>query len=89
MRMIGIGSISRMIFTDKAIKSRRQRDKYEVDDSLQKLFYLHLCLEKGVYISSNRILFLSTAHKKEHIEKIVCSIIESLEYFTNRLNVFK
>jgi glutamate-1-semialdehyde 2,1-aminomutase len=89
VRMIGIGSISRMIFTDKAIKSRRERDKYEADDTLQKLFYSYLRFEKGVHVSSNRILFLSTAHKKEHIEKIIHSIIATLEYFTKHLNVFE
>jgi len=89
VRMTGIGSISRMIFTDKAIKSRRERDSYEIDDTLQKLFYSYLRFEKGVHVSGNRILFLSTAHKKEHIEKIIRSIIETLEYFSKRLDVFK
>ncbi len=89
VRMVGIGSISRMIFTDKPIKSRRQRDKYEADGTLQKLFYSYLRFEKGVHVSSNRILFLSTSHKKEHIEKIIRSITEGLEYFTRNLDVFK
>ena len=89
VRMMGIGSMSRIIFTDKTVKSRRDRDKYEVDDTLQKLFYSYLRFEKGVHVSSNRIIFLSTVHKKEHIEKIVRSIIEALEYFGEHLNVFK
>jgi glutamate-1-semialdehyde 2,1-aminomutase len=89
VRMIGIGSMSRMIFTDKTIKSRRERDRYEIDDTLQKLFYSYLRFEKGVHISSNRVLFLSTAHEKEHIEKIVRSLIDALEYFSERLGVFK
>jgi len=89
VRTTGIGSISRMIFTDKAIKSRRERDRYEIDDALQKLFYSYLRFEKGVHISGNRIIFLSTAHGKEHIEKIVRSIIEALEYFGGHLDVFK
>jgi glutamate-1-semialdehyde 2,1-aminomutase len=89
VRMTGIGSMSRMIFTDKPIKSRRERDRYEIDDALQKLFYSYLRFEKGVHISGNRIIFLSTANKKEHIEKIMRSIIESLEYFSRHLDVFK
>ncbi len=88
VRMMGIGSMSRIIFTDKMIKSRRERDKYEVGDALQKLFYSYLRLEKGVHISGNRILFLSTAHKREHIEKIVCSIVETLEYFDKHPGLF-
>lgn len=89
VRMIGIGSMSRIIFTDKEIKSRRDRDKYESDTSLQELFYLHVLLEKGIYISGNRIIFLSAAHKKEHVERIIYSIIESLDYFVKHLKVFK
>jgi len=89
VRMIGIGSMSRIIFTNKEIKSRRDRDKYESDTSLQELFYLHVLLEKGIYISGNRIIFLSAAHKKEHVERIIYSIIESLDYFVKHLKVFK
>ncbi len=89
VRMMGIGSMSRMIFTDKAIKSRRDRDRYEIDDTLQKLFYSYLRFEKGVHVSGNRIIFLSTAHEKEHIEKIAHSIVETLEYFSKHFDVFK
>jgi len=89
MRMTGIGSISRIIFTDKPIRSRRERDRYEIDDALQKLFYSYLRFEKGVHISGNRIIFLSAAHKKEQVEKIVRSIIEALEYFGGQLDLFK
>lgn len=88
VRMTGVGSISRIIFTDKTIKSRRDRDKYEIDDALQKLFYSYLRFEKGIHISGNRILFLSTAHKREHIEKIARSITETLEYFVKHLELF-
>ncbi len=85
VRTIGIGSMLRMIFTDKVVRSRRDRDKYEEDNALQKLFYSYLRFEKGVHISSNRVVFISTAHKKEHIEKIVESITASLKYFAEEL----
>jgi glutamate-1-semialdehyde aminotransferase len=85
VRIMGIGSMLRIIFTDRLIKSRRDRDKYEVDDTLQKLFYSYLRFEKGVHISSNRIVFLSTAHKKEHIEKIIEAVTEGLKYFAEEL----
>ena len=88
VRMTGVGSMSRMIFTDKAIKSRRDRDEYELDNALQKQFYLYLLLEKGIYVSSNRIVFLSTEHKKEHIEKIAQSIIQTIDYFAKNLGAF-
>jgi len=88
VRMIGIGSMSRMIFTDKMIRSRRDRDKYELDTSLQELFYLYLRLKKNIHISGNRIIFLSTAHKKEYVERITQALIESLQYFTEELALF-
>jgi glutamate-1-semialdehyde 2,1-aminomutase len=89
VRMTSIGSMSRMIFTDKPIKSRRERDEFELDEGIQRLFYLYLCLKKGVYISGNRVLFLSTAHKEEHVQKITQSIIEVLEYFAEGLEIFR
>lgn len=89
VRITGIGSMSRMIFTDKPIKSRRERDKYEIEDALQKLFYSYLRYEKGVHISGNRILFLSTAHRKEHIERIIESITESLKYFAEEFKLLQ
>jgi glutamate-1-semialdehyde 2,1-aminomutase len=89
VRIMGIGSMSRIIFTDKFVRSRRDRDKYEADDALQKLFYSYLRLEKGIHISDNRVLFLSIAHKKEHIERIIESITESLRYFAKELGFFQ
>jgi glutamate-1-semialdehyde 2,1-aminomutase len=88
VRMMGIGSMSRLIFTEKLIESRRQRDKYEIEDEIQKLFYLYLLLKKGIHVSSNRVIFISTEHHKEHIEQITQSIIQSLKYFVNELELF-
>ncbi len=88
VRMIGIGSMLRLIFTDKPIKSRRERDRYGIDSSLQNLFYLFLLLEKGIFVNDNRIIFLSTQHKREHIEKIIKSITDSLIFFSDILKNF-
>jgi glutamate-1-semialdehyde 2,1-aminomutase len=87
VRMIGIGSMSRMIFTGRPITSRRERDKYEIGDAIQKLFYLYLLLEKGVHISSNGVIFISTEHYEEHIEEIIQCLTHSLEYFSKELNL--
>lgn len=87
VRMSGIGSMSRLIFTDKPVRSRRDRDMYEVDNLLQNAFYLYLLLEKGICVNSNRIQFLSMMHKKTHVEKITQSIIESLRYFSGEFEL--
>jgi len=80
----------RLIFIRMSLfKSSRDCDLREIDYTLQDKFYLYLLLEKGIHISSNRIIFLPTAHKKEHIEKITQSTIGALEYFAEVLTVFQ
>lgn len=88
VRSIGIGSMSRILFTDKIVKSRRDRDAHEIDDVIQKVFYLYLLIEKGIHVNSNRIVYLSTEHKKEHVEKVAQSIIDSLQYFDETYKAF-
>lgn len=87
LRIIGIGSMLRIIFTNRFIRSRRERDRYEIGEGLQELFCRYLLIRKGIYVDSNR-LFLSMAHKKEQVDKIIQSIIESIEYFSNELKAF-
>lgn len=89
VRMMGLGSMSRLMFTDKAVRSRRERDQYEIDNTLQDLFYLYLLLEKGIHVIGNRIIFLSTAHREEHVEKIGQAIVESVEFFATQLGAFR
>ena len=85
VHMIGIGSMSRLIFTDKPVKSRRDRDRLEAGQGLQNRFYLHLLLKEGIHVSTNRIIFVSWAHRKKDIAKIIKSICNSLEYFSSDL----
>lgn len=87
-RMIGIGSMSRLIFTDRPIKSRRERDQYEIANDIQELFYLYLLLEKGIHVNKNRIIFLSIRHTKDEIGKVANSITETLVYFSKYIKMF-
>lgn len=80
MRMIGIGSILRLVFTDYPILSRRDRDLHESDISLQDAFYSHLLVHSSVFVNKNRIIFLSTKHTEEVIDKLLTSIIESITH---------
>ncbi len=79
-QMIGINSMLRFVFTDYPIKSRHNRDKYEVDIKIQNLFYLDI-LNAGVYISSNRINFLSTKHSKKELDKIILAYKTTIKKF--------
>lgn len=76
LRIMGIGSIMRLIFSDQLIKSRKDRDLSEIDAGLQKKFYKKM-LSKGVFVNNNGILFLSTEHSNGDIEKIISSIVLS------------
>jgi glutamate-1-semialdehyde aminotransferase len=85
VRMMGIGSMSRLIFTDYPIQSRRQRDQFEASQDIQGRFYLHLLLENAIHVSSNRIIFLSMAHQKRQVDQIIKGIQSSLKHFSTDL----
>tara|TARA_B100000424_G_scaffold256743_1_gene237008 strand:- start:1070 stop:2233 length:1164 start_codon:yes stop_codon:yes gene_type:complete len=76
MRIIGCGPINRIIFTDKPIKNREDRDKFE-NVSLQKAFYERL-KQNGVFINTNGIIHLSMCHTRKIIYKIINAIQKSL-----------
>jgi len=81
IRVIGIGSIFRIVFTDHKILSRKDRELYESDLSIQQKFYDDLLTKKNIFVNSNRIMFLSTEHSKEIVDNIVSSIVDSIESF--------
>jgi glutamate-1-semialdehyde 2,1-aminomutase len=85
VRMIGIGSISRLIFTDKPIRSRRERDRFECPPDVQDRFFEYLLLEEGIHISGSRGVFLSMAHQKEHIQQFLQAVFQALERFQTEL----
>jgi glutamate-1-semialdehyde 2,1-aminomutase len=78
IRISNFGSMFRFIFTDKIVRSRKDRDMYELPISIQNLFYKYL-LEQGVYIGSNRINFISTVHTTSLINEFVSKVIISLD----------
>lgn len=75
--MIGAGSISRLILTADRITSRRERDLKEPDAAAQARFYADV-RARGVWIGSNRIQFLSTAHGVPEIGAVVAALCASL-----------
>ena len=85
VRAMGIGSISRIMFTLEKINSRRDRDAYDASMGVQELFYLHLLLEGGVFVGGNRILFLSTAHSSDDLLACLAAIKQSISYVSDYL----
>jgi glutamate-1-semialdehyde 2,1-aminomutase len=76
VRISSFGSIFRFIFTDKFIRSRKERSMYELPVDTQNLFYKYL-LDQGIYVGSNRINFLSTVHTMDLINEFVDKVVNS------------
>ena len=76
MRIIGCGPINRIVFTDKPIKNRQDRDNFE-NRELQKNFYKRL-KQNGVFINTNGIIHLSMCHTRKIIYKIINAVQKSL-----------
>ena len=79
-RMMGVESVSRIVFTRQKIKSRHQRNRYEWNYGAQGAFF-DFVKEQGVLVGGNRILFLSTAHTDAEVERIIEALTKALEYF--------
>lgn len=79
-RMIGVGSISRLVLTGEPIRSRRERDLKEPDMAAQRSFY-DMVRRRGVHIGVNRLQFLSTAHGDAEVENITVALCDSLREF--------
>ncbi len=76
-QVIGIGSLFRIIFTDKPVRSRRDRDLMEIPYPAQRDFYAQL-LSAGVHVGGNGINSLSLAHTDEDLDKICACYQEAL-----------
>lgn len=68
-QMCGVGSKSRVLFTDVPVKNRAERDLYE-DPKWRKVFYEET-FKEGIYIGSNGIQFLSVKHTPEIVQRII------------------
>jgi len=72
MRAIGCGPINRIIFTDKFIMNRKDRDLYESTDA-QSLFSERLKKE-NIFVNTNGLYHFSMSHTPDVIKKITDSI---------------
>ena len=80
VRMSGIGSINRLIFSDQEIISARHRDEVETPPKIQSKIYAEL-LAKKIHVAGNRLIFLSTAHTPEEVSFIIDEIKRTLLEF--------
>ena len=89
MQMIGNRSISRLIFTNKEIANRRERDLYEISYPGQQVFTKMLKLN-GIFHQSHGIICISFSHDASDIEEIIAAITISakslyhMNYFSGK-----
>ena len=85
LRMIGVGSFLRLLFTDAPVSSRRDRDRLELPARLQKLFFNYLLLHKGININSSGVIFLSTQHDDQITGELIAGFLAAGSFFKDAL----
>ena len=80
MQFCYVGSFYRIIFTNKKITSMEERDKYELPNEQQNLFFAIL-KSNGLLVASNPLAFISELHTKSDIEKIKTIYKDSIMMF--------
>jgi len=77
MRVIGCGPINKIIFTDKFIRNRKERDEFEPRDA-QTTFAKKL-QELGVFVNGNGLYHFSMAHTPEVVKDLISLIKKASE----------
>jgi glutamate-1-semialdehyde 2,1-aminomutase len=75
--MVGAGSISRLVLSGNEVRSRRERDMLEPPLEAQARFYANV-KARGMWIGTNRIQFLSTAHGLDEVGTAADALCASL-----------
>ena len=75
MRVIGCGPTNRIVFTDKIINNKEDREKLESQNQID--FYNQL-KSNGVFINANGIIQLSMSHTTDIINKIRKAVISTI-----------
>jgi len=79
MRVYGCGSINRIIFSDKPVRNRKERDSLETKN--QKGFY-ELLLKEGLFVNTNGIINLSMCHMK-----VMDKMIHKIKKIVNEIRI--
>jgi len=72
IRAIGCGPLSRLIFTDKFIKNRKDRDNLERENA-QEIFSEKL-KKMGVFVNDNGLYHFSMSHTPKVVKKLISAI---------------
>lgn len=69
LHVVGVGSFNRIVFTGRNLKRCNDRDKYE-NQEVKKMFY-DAMFEKGIYVGSNGLQFLSVLHSQSVVDQMI------------------
>ena len=69
MTVIGCGPLSRIVFTDKFIRNRKDRDNFEPENA-QEAFSIKL-KKLGVFVNGNGLYHFSMSHTPEIVEELI------------------
>ena len=69
MRVVGCGPLNRIIFTDRFIRNRKDRDSFEPENA-QEMFSGRL-KELGVFVNGNGLYHLSMSHTPEVTTELI------------------
>ena len=72
MRIIGCGPLSRIIFTDKFIRNRKDRDAFEPERAQEE--FSNKLKKLGVFVNGNGLYHFSMAHTPDVVGEIVKAI---------------
>jgi glutamate-1-semialdehyde aminotransferase len=72
--------MSRLVFTDHPISSRREHDERGASAQVQRFFRMAMLVSK-VYTAENGILFLSTSHDTDVVKVLIEAFQENLRRF--------
>jgi glutamate-1-semialdehyde 2,1-aminomutase len=82
-RARGLGSISRIYFTDKPVRNRAERDLFEIDAKLQ-IKFRQLLWQSRVIWPANGIICQALCQSNQLIEEITNHIIDAAKNLSNR-----
>jgi len=75
MRAIGCGPLSRIIFTDKFIKNRKDRDEFEPPRAQEE--FSDRLKQAGVFVNGNGLYHFSMSHTPDVVQELICKIKET------------
>ena len=75
MRAIGCGPLSRIIFTDKFIKNRKDRDELEPPRAQEE--FSERLKQAGVFVNGNGLYHFSMSHTPDVVQELICKIKET------------